>query len=288
MNQHRSAIKTLAAAEAVDREKQVLRGYVVAQAGPFKSEGRGEFDRESLEAIVKLGNKADNGLKSRLGHPTMSDDGIGKFLGRSRELRMSVATDARTNKRVDAVRANLYFDPTAKNTPHGNLADYVMGLAESDPGAFSSSLVLSVEEEFRLNKDGTEKADEEGKPLPPLWRPKKLFASDFVDTGDAADAVLEAQEWLEILGLEEGTPELEKAIKKATRYDNFQRLVCRLLDAKFRKMPREEIQQRCANFLKRYLDDRFGEEPVLPPTPVLDQRAARLAKLQGGCERQAR
>ena len=31
----------------VDREKGVIRGYVLAQAGPFKSKGRGEFDERA-------------------------------------------------------------------------------------------------------------------------------------------------------------------------------------------------------------------------------------------------
>src|SRR5512146_1524362 len=124
----------------VDRQNSVLRGYVVAQAGSFKSEGRGQFDLESLRKIVSLGNSSKNGLRSRFTHPTMSDDGLGKFLGRSRSFALGKAVDS-TGKTVDAVRADLHFDSSASDTPHGNLADYVMRLAESDPDAISSSLV---------------------------------------------------------------------------------------------------------------------------------------------------
>jgi hypothetical protein len=38
-----------AAPVGVDREAKVIRGYVVAQEGPFKSAGRGEFDTAALK-----------------------------------------------------------------------------------------------------------------------------------------------------------------------------------------------------------------------------------------------
>jgi hypothetical protein len=50
----RASIKS--AAVGVDREKNILRGYVIAQEGPFKSDGRGEFDKAALQAIERLGN----------------------------------------------------------------------------------------------------------------------------------------------------------------------------------------------------------------------------------------
>lgn len=270
----RNSVKCLAPAEAVDKDRSILRGYVVAQAGPFKSQGRGEFDRESLETIIELGNDSDTGLKSRLGHPTMSDDGVGKFLGRSRDFRMSKAVDARTGKKVDAARADLHFDKTAKSTPHGNLADYVMDLAKSDAGAISSSLVLEVEETLRLEKDGTRAVGDDGEPLPPLWRPTALHASDIVDTGDAVDALLSPSELCQALdiGL---TAELEKLL----RFDNVARLSTQLLDGMFKNDNRGDIERRCLAWLKRYLELRFGEEVPQLSTPELDKRAARLARL---------
>lgn len=167
---------------AVDREKEVIRGYVVAEKGPFKSEGRGEFDTKSLRSIVSLMREHANGTKVRFGHPTMSDDGLGTYLGRAKNPRMD--GDSK-------VRADLFFDPTAHKTPKGgDLADYVMSLAESDPDAFSSSLVLSVDEEWRLDKNDKYATDADGETLPPLWRPKKIYASDVVDTGDAVNGFL--------------------------------------------------------------------------------------------------
>src|SRR5688572_71622 len=78
----------------VDRDNKVIRGYVVAQLGPFKSEGRGEFDEKSLAMIQELYKGAPAGLKARFAHPSESNDGLGKFLGRSRDAFLSTTTNA--------------------------------------------------------------------------------------------------------------------------------------------------------------------------------------------------
>lgn len=256
--------------EAVDRTAKVLRGYVVAQEGPFKSQGRGAFDRQSLSLIKELANTAQNGLKSRLGHPTMSDDGIGKFLGRSRDFRLGSATSRQTGQPVAAVRADLHFDPTANDTPHGDLAKYVMDLAESDPDALSSSLVVEADMEDQLDAKGRPKLDAKGDPLPPLWRPTRLHASDLVDTGDAVDGLLSAPELAKALSVGI-TPELSKVL----RFDNVQRLASQMIDGMFPGMSREEVAAKLSGFLSRYLSYRFGEEEVIA-TPRLDKWRQKL------------
>ncbi len=245
----------------VDREKNILRGYVIAQAGPFKSDGRGEFDRAALESIVALGNAKNGGLKSRFTHPDMSNDGLGKFLGRAHGLRMDKAKDARTGKTVDAVRGDLHFDKTALDTPPEGgkpLGLYVMDLAESDPESLSSSIVVQADQEYRQKKDGTLETDAEGNTLPPLWRPTVLHASDIVDTGDAVDGLLSADIDLERLPL--------SVLWKGAQ----------LLDAVFLDQPRDVIEQRLSDYVKRYLDRKFGEPEPTGPTPALDLRRQRM------------
>jgi len=269
------------APDGVDRQAGMLRGYVVAQLGPFKSDGRGEFDRAALETIVKLGNAAPAGLKSRFMHPTVSDDGLGKFLGRSRDFRLGQALDARTGKAVSAVRADLKFDSTALDTPPQGgkpLGKYIMDLAESDPGALSSSLVLKADDEYRRKKDGTLELDDRGEPLPPLWRPTELHASDIVDTGDAVDALLSPEELCRALSVGV-TPELSKVL----RFDNVARLGAQLLDGLFAKLDRAEIEARCRSWLARYLAHRFEQETP-PATPKIDARAQRLTRLAEKCK----
>jgi hypothetical protein len=226
----------------VDREAKVLRGYVVAQAGPFKSDGRGEFDRQSLDAIVSLGNAESAGLKSRFTHPDMSNDGLGKFLGRAKEFSLGKAIDARSGQPVEAVRADLHFDSSASKTPSGDLAAYVMDLAESDPDALSSSLVLRVKREYRLDEKGQRKTDDNGEELPPLWRPTELHSSDVVDTGDAVDGIL-SPEGIEVDGLPLG------ALWRGAE----------LLDNIFEGQSRDAVEARCRAFLDRYLSRRFGD-----------------------------
>lgn len=266
----------------VDRDAKVLRGYVAAQSGPFKSDGRGEFDELSLEQIVKLANTARGGVKSRFTHPDLSGDGLGKFLGRARDFSLSTALDARTGKKVKAVRADLHFDPTAHDTPHGDLAKYVMDLAESDPDALSSSLVVKPEEVFRLAKDGAPVADDEGNPLPPLWRVKELHASDIVDTGDAVDGLLSAPQLAEALSVGI-TPELKKLLK----WDNLVRLSSQLLDGMFEGQPREVVEARVTEYLTRYLNRKFGAD-IPAATPRLDAMSTRLAEMMLATERMSR
>lgn len=230
----------------VDREKAILKGYVVAQLGPFKSEGRGEFDLPALEEIVRLGN-AGKQMKARLGHETMCDTALGKYLGRPTNFSLSEAKAA-DGRIVPAVRGDLHFDPTALQEPPGGgkpLGLYVMDLAESDPDALSSSLVLRVKKTYRRKPDGKLETDPEGNELPPLWWPLALRGSDIVDTGDAVDGLLSADDGRELLA------------KKGTEF----------LDSQFPDATREDLADRLRGWLDRYLDMRFGLEdpPAAPP-----------------------
>ena len=220
----------------VDREKNRIMGYVVAQEGPFKTEGRGEFDGKALRAIVKMMNEKPGGTKSRFTHPSLSADGLGSFLGRAHNARrdkMMQQQGGGMHKEIEIVRADLHLDPTSFETPNGNLGKYVMDLAESDPEAFSTSLVLKADEEYRLAKDGTLAKDENGNPLPPLWRPTAIHASDIVDTGEAVDGFLSA-------GLTaDGMP------------DEVVRLGSQLLKKQFAGQSRKVMKARCLAWLDR-------------------------------------
>lgn len=242
----------LGKAIGVDREKNVIGGVILAEEGPFKSEGRGEFDRKAIRSIVKMGNEKTGGLKSRFSHPTASDDGLGKHLGRMKNLRSdTVMREAGTDesgkplmKEMLIVRGDLHLDQTALEEPPGGgkpLGQYVMDLAESDPDAFGTSLVLQKNDEYRLDKQGKPLRDPEGNDLPPLWIPTKLHASDVVAEGDATKAFLSA----DIL---------------ASLPDAIVRQGCELLDAQFPGQERSVIKARLSAFVDRYLNHRFGDQ----------------------------
>ncbi len=238
----------------VDRQAGIIHGYCVAQLGVFKDR-RGEFDEKGLKQIAAMMNLAPKGTKSRFTHPTLSEDGLGKYLGRSRDARVE----------GDKVRADLHLSPTSRNTPSGDLGGYVMDLAESDPGAFGSSLVLKPREEMRLAKDGRPVTDTDGEPLPSLWYPEEIHASDVVEEGDAVH-----DGFLSVPG------ELRAVLLRGELPDDFVRQGSALLDSVFAGQDRGVVAARVSAWLERYLTLRYGAPA---PTPKLDARLARLDAL---------
>ncbi len=185
--------ETLSRHIGVDREAGMIRGVILAEEGPFKSEGRGEFDSDAISQIVKLGQAKPRGLKVRFTHPDVSNDGLGKYLGRTTNIRKQFVmreTDEGRAREVAVVRGDHTFSDSAHNTPSGDLATYIMDLAEDDPDALGMSLVLKADEEFRTDSKGNLATNADGEALPPLWRPTSLHAVDFVDTGDATNSLL--------------------------------------------------------------------------------------------------
>jgi hypothetical protein len=246
----RPSVAPTISATGVDRENKVLRNYVVAQLGRFK-DWRGEFTLEGLNAIVNIMNSKPKGVKSRFTHPTMSDDGLGKHLGRSRDAFLDKAVDAKTGQEVPAVRASLYFDPTALKVPPGGgtpYGEYIMNLAESDPDAFSSSIAMmpdDLEELPQLDAEtGKVLKDEQGREFPPIWIPKDLHASDLVDTGDAVDGVLSI--------------------------DDPVRNGCAILNRVFDGQPYEVTRERVLSWLDKYLNLTYQQGLNLPGDDVGD------------------
>jgi hypothetical protein len=241
----------------VDKGVEVIFGYVVAEEGVFKSEGRGQFTRDSLRTILDCHRRdgGAKGLKVRYTHPSLSEDGLGKYLGRSRAAWLDAAGE------VWKVRADLHVSPSSHDTPNGDLGGYVLALAAEDPAALSSSFVLDPEIKYVLNEDGTRKAGPDGEPLPPIWYCTKLYASDIVDTGDAVNDLLSAHS-LSPDGLPGG----------------LQRRLWKQLDDLFRDAGPDVIRARADEFLARYLAHRGGgpagggrktepAPPVAPPAP---------------------
>lgn len=163
-----------------DKYKGVIRGFSVMTTGNVKDMREWEIDDATLEQIVNAGNKSQPGLKSRFGHPNMSSTALGTFIGRARNFR----------KDGDIARADLYLSKTAYESPDGDLASYILDLAEKDPDAFGTSVVLGEYElEYEIEKNGVRKKDETGKELPPMLRVNSLMAVDVVDDPAANDGM---------------------------------------------------------------------------------------------------
>ena len=232
----------------VDRENEILKGFVVVEQGVIKGDHDGEFDTAALKSVVKLMKADPLGIKSRFSHPTLSSDGLGKFLGRAKNPRMSTV-----NGDIPAVRADLHIDPTSHATPAGDLGGYIIDLAESDPAALSSSMVLQTEKEFRIDKKGRRIQNDNGVELPPLWRPTALHATDIVDDGAAVGSLLAA------------------SVDESKLPDAVAREGCAMLDSHFADCGPGYIREHCTQWLEKYLSWRFGQDAQVPvPEPKVD------------------
>lgn len=124
-------------ADRIDRDgglfrAGLIRGVSLCTHGEALGHGLW-LDREFIASVVDSGATADKGLKARFTHPGLSGDGLGTFLGRFLEVRLS----------DDGEKAvgDLHFSTAAHKTPDGDLASYIMDLAETDPDMFATSIV---------------------------------------------------------------------------------------------------------------------------------------------------
>ncbi|MEM6979642.1 MAG: hypothetical protein AAF539_08215 [Planctomycetota bacterium] len=234
----------------VDREAARINGYIVAEVGDFK-DGRGSFDEDSLEAIVRLGNQDPRGIKSRLGHPNQSDDKLTRHLGRSKNFRL--------DPDGQRVRADLHLAASSLIEPVGGgrpIGLHAMDRAEEDSGSLASSLVVKSTKSKRRDADN--------QPLPDHWLPDQLKYSDLVSEGDATHGDLLSPEGLDDY-LEGSTRRLPSQLAVvATDY----------LNQLFPDADRDVVETRFNSFRDRYLSNRFGDvEPDPNPqvTDLMDQ-----------------
>ena len=155
-------------------EGDVILGVSVATTGEAQGH-RLEFDRTSLDQLQALGFSKPAGIKSRFTHPDWFHDGLGKYLGRVRNFRVD------GNKLL----GDLHISPTARSSPAGNFAEYVLSLASEDPGSFGVSVVVDLERVW-VTTDGHEVSAAGVKPANatgkyPVARITAFYAADLVD-----------------------------------------------------------------------------------------------------------
>ena len=135
-----------------------------------------EFLKQTRDAINSAGGR---GIKSRFTHPGLSGDGLGTFLGRTKGALIS----------GDQVLADLHLSKLAHETPDGDLAGFVMGMAEDEPDMFGTSIVFMSDESAELafvsdNQDRQGRfasPDKQNKQNLPHLRLLELRAADVVD-----------------------------------------------------------------------------------------------------------
>jgi hypothetical protein len=227
------------------------------------------IDQVTLMQIEALSKKA-SGLKSRFTHPGMSSDGMGRYLGRIMDIR----------KDGDQVYGDLHFAKSAHDTPDGDLAEYVMTLAEEDPQAAGLSIVfehnIDAESDFEIQfsgREGFKSPDAANVDNYPHVRIKEMRAADIVDEPAANPNGLFDRESLPrdvdallsfAAGISDSKPHTECFGVDADRASQF---LARWLDSHGLSLTRKEDKQ---------LSDKTENAEPVTVAPTRDQFAAEL------------
>jgi hypothetical protein len=154
--------------------ENVIMGVSIATAGEAMGH-RLLFDQTSLFQLQQYSNAKGVGIKSRFTHPDWANDGLGKYLGRVKNFRVIGGK----------LIGDLHISPSARKSPAGDLAGYVLGLATEDPGSFGVSVVVDLERAWPTI-DGQELPAAGGRPANatgkyPVARITSFYAADLVD-----------------------------------------------------------------------------------------------------------
>lgn len=120
----------------LDREARVVRDVAVVSVGEAKGHGFW-IDEEFIAQVAEKASVRKGGLKSRYTHPGLSSDGLGKYLGRVKDLRAESGV----------ARGTLHVSPVADRSPDGELGAYVLEMVEEDPEALGLSIVFRPDPE---------------------------------------------------------------------------------------------------------------------------------------------
>lgn len=126
----------------------IIRGVSVITVGEALGHDMW-VDETMLEQVAEHINRYNKGIKSRYTHPSLSGDGLGRHVAR--------LSDAYVDG--DQVFADQHFLASAHDTPEGDLAGYLLTLADEDPEAYGLSIVFrhdqaAMDEFTALNSQG--------------------------------------------------------------------------------------------------------------------------------------
>lgn len=161
----------------IDRDHGIIRGVTVAQQGPARGHG-GEIDKTFLLQLVDQANASKAGIKARFGHPNMCSTALGTYLGRFHNYSFN----------GESVTADLHLDPSSKTSPNGNLFDYVLSMAETNPDMFGASIAFESDafHTAEIESEGTKKTVN-------YFRLKELRATDIVDDPAATNGLFSTE-----------------------------------------------------------------------------------------------
>jgi hypothetical protein len=199
----------------VDREGGKFgKGVIYSTSIITRGEALGHelwVDQTFLSQVEEGINSSPTGIKARFTHPGLSSDGVGTKLGKFYNAVV----------KGDQVFADLHFQEAAYNTPDGDLATYVLSLAEDTPEDFGLSIVFDhdfeaseeYDEAVSLGAIQGDKGNEEGYSYARLSR---IYSCDAVDSPAAnpsglfkrgQESAIDADAYLQyVLGLSDVKP----------------------------------------------------------------------------------
>lgn len=262
----------------------LIRGVAIITRGEALGHGLW-IDATMLGQVATAIHAAARGIKARFTHPGLSADGLGKFLGRFKDAWLDGET----------VRADLHITPSAHRAPGGNLAEYVMQLAETDPAAFGSSIVferdLEAEDEHITSNGGKVKRDEDG------WRSVDLRKYKSPDSDNAKNLPHSRLKRLRAADAVDSPAANPNGLfhRGQEVADEAERVISYALGLSDERPTTSEFDidpDRVAGFVQRFLD-RHGlsivtkEEASMPPEdgkPVEESPASQASEPQQGSE----
>lgn len=261
----------------IDRKAGTLSNVAIITEG--EAAGHDAWiDSHFAAQVAAATNASTAGIKARFQHPSMSSDGLGKFLGRF------------TNATVDGevTRGDLRLSESAHRTPDGDLYEYIMELADTDPQSLGVSIVFEHDQEAEIEHfldhggrlrdgypifDGYQSPDQRNVDNLPHVRLSRLRAADVVDEPaanpggmfyrgaeipQAADALLDYA-----AGLSEKTPAEFSAIP--IHPDRLRGFLSRWLDARGMAIKAKKEPQAMTTATE--------SAPVEPVTPTIEPEA---------------
>jgi hypothetical protein len=162
--------------DSISDELGFIKGITIVKEGEAK--GHNLFiNSKFLDDVVRFGNERTAGIKARFGHPNICSSALGTYLGRYKNFR----------KIDDKVLADLFLDASAKTSPKGNLYEYVLQLARTNPDMFGASI------SFKRGESTFESFQSDGKEQRREYASiTDLYATDLVDDPAATDGLFEA------------------------------------------------------------------------------------------------
>ena len=187
----RSLPQWLGAPPKIDRENAIIYGVTAMQVG--EAMGHGVWaDHKTLQMMVELANSKPKGVAGRWGHPGASENTMGKKVQIAKNFRIEG-----DNLRHDA----HLWKPARKSAAFSqDPLEYLMDVAEQDPGGIGESVVIQTDTVWTLT-DGREISTERelspadvhwdlktNRPinattLLPVMRPASFHFVDFVSEG---------------------------------------------------------------------------------------------------------